>query len=165
MLRDRFQVFAGTGVPITASNPEFWNWLVHGSRLVAITTERSGQGKTSLGVGLLVETIVRTGDTRIPHVLRFRYINAPEAFAEIARLRFDSDSDYEHNIRHAGMLVMDDFDRLDGRDLERAVYMVKLRCDDAKSTIITGNAKRMHTIYANHTDLLNRVLEGRSISL
>lgn len=121
---------------------------------------KSGTGKTTVAQAFMGEIIGRRYG-QIADELRFFYANGPFAITEIKRSTYDRESNYDNVIKHTGMLVLDDFDKIEDRTL--AANVVCARADAGKFTVIT--AISAVPLQAFDERLQRRVQEGRIIKL
>jgi DNA replication protein DnaC len=133
-------------------------WLLHGSQLVGIKGGTKS-GKTSVSTGIMIEIITRRYTVEFDP-MRFVYVNAPSAFAEIARTRF-ADNNLESFVVGAGLLIIDNIHMLDQRDITKMCAIVMNRCDRAKATIVTMTP----TFDGNDPSFQDNLLEGTTVML
>ena len=134
-------------------------WLLYGSKLVAIRGAAKA-GKTSVATGIMIEIITRHYDANERETNPFLYVNAPSAFAEIARTRF-VEPNLNSRMAEAGLLIIDNIHMLDVRDVAKLCVLVMQRCDEQKSTIVTMTP----TFDTNDVSFQQNVLEGRIVIL
>jgi DNA replication protein DnaC len=145
-----------------AADEVFFPWFLSGSRIVTILGAPNS-GKTRKAVALMVETISRRY-YRLPDEFRFRYANAPAIVDELARLKYDKESNLNVVLRAAGMLILDNLHAVSAREILRTLQLITFRADDALSTIITCDAASFAALGKADASFAQKCADGLMLS-
>jgi uridine kinase len=135
-------------------------WLLSASRLVTVEGP-SRAGKTSFVCGLM-DVCIASRWSQVADEYRFFYQDAQEAFDEIRRLQYDSDSNFDSIIKNTGLLALDNFDELHPTHRDLAASIINARCDKGKVTVLIV---KYSTFLSYNERLYNRMLDGRTVTL